>query len=415
MQAGVTSVSRSLPLIILGFVLGASAVAQGPRSSVDDVLRRDVTAGKVPGVVAMVVNADGVVYQGSFGARNETAATPMSVDTIFRIASMTKPVTAVAVMQLVEVGKVKLDEPASTYLPEIGKAQVLDHFDAETGEAVLRPPKSPVTVRELLSNTSGYAYDRWDDVLHKYRTKVLASGEQPADFKEPLLFDPGTKWEYGTSTTWLGRLVEAVSGQSLEEYFRQHILEPLGMADTSFIVDPAKQSRLVTLHQREDDGQLKEVPPRSMVPPKFYDGGGGLSSTAGDYAVFLRMILNGGHLGTVRILEPASIAMMEKNQIGALTLHPFKTTNPKQSIDGMVPGGLDKFGLGFAVTSKAVHGRRSAGSIAWAGLDNTYFWIDPSNRMAAVIMMQVLPFLDAGPISVLNDFEGAVYEGSVNH
>jgi len=357
----------------------------------------------------MVANPHAVVYQGAYGKRNESQDAPVAVDTIFRIASMTKPVTAVAVMQLVEAGKVKLDEPAGTYLPEIGKAQVIDHIDPQTGDAVMRPPKTPVTVRELLSHTSGYVYDRWDSELHAYRTKVLASGVSFADFKEPLLFDPGTKWEYGTSAAWLGKLVEAVTGQTLEEYFRQHILDPLGMADTSFNVAPEKQERLATLHQRGDNGKLTEVPPRKLEPVKSYDGGGGLYSTAPDFVKFMQMMLNRGQLGSVRILRPETVAMMGKNQIGSLTLHEFKTTNPRQSADGMVPGGLDKFGLGFALTTKAVPGGRGAGSMAWAGLDNTFFWIDPAHKTAAVIMMQMLPFIDSAPIGVLKDFDRAVY------
>ncbi len=376
-----------------------TAVAAEP-TAIDNVLRNAVEQGKISGVVAMATSGDAVIYEGAFGSRVEHPATPMTVDTIFRIASMTKPVTSVAVMQLVEAGKVNLDAPAGQYLPDIAKAQVMGPGAAPTWRA----PKTPVTVRELLSHTSGYVYDRWDPVLHEYKTKMDA-----AAYREPLMFDPGTKWQYGTSTAWLGRLVEAVSGQTLEQFCQQNIFVPLGMADTSYDVTPEKQSRLVTLHQRGPDGSLTENPPRPLQPVTVYRGDNGLYSTAADYLKFLRMILGGGQFGTARILRPETVAMMEKNQIGGLSLYEFKSVIPQQSLDGSIPGGLDKFGLGFAINTKPVEGGRRAGSLAWAGLDNTYFWIDPASKTTAVIMMQLLPFLDHGALETLTNFEHAVY------
>jgi methyl acetate hydrolase len=399
---------RRIRFLLFPVLLAAASLVQAA-DPIDDVLRNAVEQHKAPGVVAMATRDGAVVYEGAFGNRMDRPATPMTVSTIFRIASMTKPVTSVAVMQLVEAGKVKLDGPAGQYLPEIAKAQVIDRVDPKTGAAVTRPPKTPVTVRELLSHTSGYGYDRWDPVLHDYRTKVLASGVDPAAFKEPLLFDPGTKWQYGTSTVWLGRLVEAVTGQTLEQYCREKIFDPLGMADTSYDVAPDKQSSLVTLHQREPDGTLTEAPPRPLQPVTVYRGDGGLYSTAPDYVKFMNMILGGGQLGRVRILRPDTVALMEKNQIGELLLSEFKSVIPQQSLDGRVPGGLDKFGLGFAINTKAEEGGRSAGSLAWAGLDNTYFWIDPTRKITGVIMMQMLPFLDRGALETLTNFEHAVY------
>jgi methyl acetate hydrolase len=389
-------------ICLLVFTVWLAAASLGHAAdAIDDVLRKAVEQGKAPGVAAMATRDGAVVYQGAFGNRAEHPATKMTVDTIFRIASMTKPVTSVAVMQLVEAGKVKLDGPAGQYLPEIGKALLIDQG---------RPPKTPVTVRELLSHTSGYGYDRWDAALHEYRAKKLASGVDSAAIPEPLLFDPGAKWQYGTSTAWLGRLVEAVSGQTLEQYCRAKIFDPLGMADTSYDVTPEKQPRLVTLHQRGADGTtLTEVPQGRLQPVKVYRGDGGLYSTAPDYVKFMGMILGGGQLGSVRILRPETVAMMEKNQIGGLSIPEFKSVIPQQSLDGRVPGGLDKFGLGFAINTKAVDGGRRAGSLAWAGLDNTYFWIDPASKTTAVIMMQILPFLDRGALETLTNFEHAVY------
>jgi methyl acetate hydrolase len=411
---GETRVVRQcfLCAVIVGGLLTSSltGIAGTGTNLIDSVLRNAVELNKVPGAVAMVANADGVVYQGAFGKRADGYGIPMTMDTIFRIASMTKPVTSVAVMQLVELGKVKLDEPAGTYLPELSRALVLDGTEASTGKAILRPPKTPITVRQLLTHTSGFVYDTWDTKLRDYRAAAAAVGTSGGDLPaEPLMFDPGTRWEYGTSTAWLGRLVEAVSGQTLEDYFRQHICQPLGMTDTSFNVSPAKQTRLVTLHQRMDDGNLVEVPQPPLEPVKVYRGDGGLYSTAPDYVKFMRMLLGGGQLGKVRILRPETVAMMRTNQIGALNLSEFKSTDPNRSKDGQVPGSLDKFGLGFALNTKPVESGRGAGSMAWAGLDNTYFWIDPAHKTCAVILMQILPFLDDAPVGVLRDFERAVY------
>jgi methyl acetate hydrolase len=267
-----------------------------------------------------------------------------------------------------------------------------------------------MTVRQLLTHTSGFVYTMWNSQLHDYYVRAAADsppgGESP---EEPILFDPGTRWEYGTSTFWLGRLVEAVSHQTLEEYFRQHILDPLMMADTSFNVPPAKQTRLVTLHRRGNNGELVEMPPMQLEPAKVDRGDGGLYSTAPDYVKFMRMMLGGGRLGNVRILRPKTVAMMRTNQIGTMTLPEFKTADPTLSEDGRIPGGLDKFGFGFALNTRAVEGGRGAGSMAWAGMDNTYFWIDPAHKTCAVIMMQILPFLDDASISILKDFDRAVY------
>lgn len=211
----------------------------------------------------------------------------MTVDSIFRIASMTKPITSAAVMQLVESGRVKLDEPAATYLPELSHVQVLEGFDASTGKAKLRPPKTIPTVRQLLSHTSGFAYEFFDPELHGYvatgAVPSLFQGDDGGFLKAPLLFDPGSRWEYGISTDWLGKLVEKVSGQTLEGYFRQHIFQLLGMTDTFFDVPPEKQARVVAVHQRQEDGSFLELSAEPFKPVRFFSGGGGLYSTASDY------------------------------------------------------------------------------------------------------------------------------------
>ena len=396
-----------------------AAFSQSSSSSanqIDQVLRGAVSQSKIPGIVAMVAAGGRVTYRGAYGKRDTIKNLPMTLDAIFRIASMTKPVTSVAVMQLVESGRVKLDEPAATYLPDLARVQVLEGFDAGTGKAQLRPPRTPPTVRQLLTHTSGFVYEAFDPDMQRY----VASGAVPSIsqgddgfLKAPLMFDPGARWEYGISTDWLGKLVEKVSGQTLAAYFRRHIFKPLGMNDTFFNVPPKKQARVVGLEQRQPDGSLKEPPPQPFKPVQFFSGGGGLYSTAADYMKFERMLLNGGKAGHARILRPETIQEMGRNQIGDLHLVALRSLMPLTAKDPIrIPGSLDKFGLGLAINSQPVEGGRSAGSLAWGGIYNTYFWIDPARRTCAVLLMQLLPFSDDAAFVVAEQFERAVYAGS---
>ena len=410
--------SRSILVAALVSTTTLTLFAQGSAESnpIDQVLQNAVNENRLPGVVAMVAVADKVTYQGTFGKRDTTKNIRLTVDSIFRIASMTKPVTSVAVMQLVEGGRVKLDEPAATYLPELAHVQVLEGFDPGTGKEKLRPPTTPPTVRQLLTHTSGFAYEFFDPELQRYvATGAVPSARQGDDgfLKAPLLFDPGTRWEYGISTDWLGKLVEKVGGQTLEDYFRQHIFQPLGMTDTFFDVPPDKQARVVALHQRLEDGSFMEPPQQPFQPVRFFSGGGGLYATANDYMKFLRMLMDGGKVGSKRILKSETVAQMSRNQIGDLVLVQLRSLLPQFAKDPVrIPGSLDKFSLGFAINTRPVPGGRSPGSLAWAGIFNTFFWIDPSRKTCAVIMMQILPFSDEVTNSVVEKFERAVYASS---
>jgi methyl acetate hydrolase len=396
--------------------VGTSAQDRGTGVSsrqIDEVLRKAVEERGLPGVVAMVAQGDTIVYQGAFGKQYAAKDVPMATDSIFRIASMTKAVTSVAMMQLVERGHVKLDEPAGTYLPELSHLEVLEGFDAN-GTAQLRPPKTPVTIRQLLSHTSGFGYEFFDEKLSRYVAAGGVASIRTGDgfLKAPLLFDPGTKWEYGISTDWLGKLVEKISGQSLEEYFRQNIFVPLGMGDSFFNVPADKQARVVTVHQRKDDGTLAENPPQVFKTVQFLSGGGGLYSTAADYLKFTRMLLGGGKLGKNKVLQVETVALMGCNQIGDLALTPIRSMAPQFVRDVPIPGLLDKFGLGFAINTQPVEGGRASGSLAWAGIYNTFFWVDPTRKTTAVVMMQFLPFMDNAAKSVLEAFELAVYSSA---
>jgi len=389
-------------ILVPGMVVSLAACGPAPRqrgtADLDKVLQSAVAQKKVPGAVAMVATPEGVAWQGGTGFPR---------DAIFAVASMTKPVTSVAVMQLVEAGRVKLDEPASTYLPEIANAQVLE-------QGTLRPPKSAVTVRQLLTHTSGFGYEFMNKDLHDF----VARGGAPSMMtggdgflKAPLLFDPGTRWEYGIGVDWLGRLVERVSGQDLEACFRVKIFEPLGMTDSSFNVPGDKQARLAQSWQRKADGSLVHQPSRASRAGDFLSGGGGLYSTAADYLRFTRAMLAGGQLDGRRILKAETIALMGQNQIGDLSLHPLSSLMPDFATDGAVlPGALDKFGLGFALNSKAIDHGRGANTLAWAGIFNTFFWIDRERKVCAVLMSQMSPGLDDGPRRLLEDFDRAVYD-----
>jgi CubicO group peptidase (beta-lactamase class C family) len=397
-------------------LLLAGAGARYVRAASADIgttLESSLQRHKIPVAVAMAATSAKVTYTGAFGKRDSKSGVAVTPDSIFIIASMTKPVTSVAAMQLVEQGKLKLDEPASTYLPELGSLQVLNGFDSASGKPILKPATKPVTLRRLLTHTSGFVYDTWDaDLLHYEKASgnaVQLGGVAPLT---PLMFEPGTRWQYGTSADWSGRLVETVSGLTLEQYFQKNILAPLEMHDTSFLVPETKFDRLVSeYHRRPKDGALTENPRKLPKPPKAFNGGGGLYSTAPDYVRFMQMILRRGHgPNGQQILQASTVDMMATNQIGELSAGKLKSVRPDISSDvDFHPGFKDGFGFGFLINSKAYEGGRSAGSLAWAGVANTYFWIDPRKDVAGVIMMQFLPFADQEALAVLGDFERAVY------
>jgi len=397
--------------------LGAQprSIWAAPSSSIENTLRGSLEKHGIPACVAMAATADRITYTGAFGKRDAASGIAVTPESLFAIASMTKPVTSVAAMQLVEQGKLKLDEPASTYLPELGGLEVLHGFDEGTGKPILKPATKPVTLRTLLTHTSGFAYDTWfpDMVRWEKETgKTFPLGTVAP--LTPLMFEPGSRWQYGTSADWSGRLVETVSGLTLEEYFQKNILGPLGMHDTSFLVPAAKFDRLVGEYMRQPDGKLQATPRTQPPPPKMDNGGGGLYSTAPDYVRFMQMFLRHGKGadGAV-ILQPKTVDMMATIQTGNLSAGKLKTARPAVSSDvDFHPGFKDGFGFGFLINSKGYAGGRSAGSLAWAGVFNTYFWIDPRKSMAGVIMMQFLPFADKEAIAVLGDFEHAVYAGA---
>ena len=394
-----------------------SPVAEGaaPTSGADALTRAltgAVERGDAPGVVGLVVSRDGVLFEGAAGQRDVANGEPMTTDAIFNIASMTKPVTSVAAMMLVERGLLGLDDPVSTYLPGFDALQVLTSDVApETGEFEAAPAVNTMTVRHLLAHTSGIGY-----AFANSNVARLQQGSQLAEWELPLLSEPGTQWNYSASTRVVGLIVEQLSGEDLETFFQQEIFEPLGMTDTSYAVPADKADRLPTLHVRGADGSLQEGQNGApAVPTAPFGGDGGLYSTAHDYGLFMRMLLNGGALGEARILSEESVAEMGQNQIGDIFVEQQEAANPALTKPFPLGAGNDKFGLGFQLTGPSTSGQpqRSPGSMAWAGLFNTEFWVDPTRQVAATLLMQVLPFYDDGAIRALQEFEAAVYSDLV--
>ncbi|MFN8522208.1 MAG: serine hydrolase domain-containing protein [Chloroflexota bacterium] len=379
---------------------------------IDSVLADAVESGKLAGVAATVADRGGPVYRGAFGKRDVADGTPMTPDTIFWIASMTKAITSVAALQMVERGLVTLDEPLGRLEPDLGSLQILEGFNPD-GSARLRPATRPVTLRLLLTHTSGMVYDTWNANLNRYMktTGIPPLGERKnATLRVPLGFEPGERWEYGIGIDWAGKLVERLSGQALDEYIRQNICAPLGMMDTGFDPRAGDSERTASTYQRQPDGTLRLIRIGQAKAPEFYMGGGGLFSTADDYLLFLRALLNGGTLNGVRILNEDTVAEANRNQIGDLKVNVLLSDVPERSNNAdLLPGIVNKWGLAYMLNTQPVPGGRSAGSLAWAGIRNTYYWLDPAAGLAAVFMTQVMPFADPTCLQVLGAMERAIY------
>ena len=396
----------------------AAGVKKDGLNVVDEVLRQAADTKEVPGVVAVAANGDGVVYEGAFGKRDLAKGTDMTADSVFWIASMTKALTATAAMQLVEQGKLQLDEPISKVLPQLAAPQVLEGFD-DKGQPKLRPSKRPITLRQLLTHTAGFTYDLWDADTAQYVKAANLPGIiscKNAALTTPLAFDPGDRWEYGINIDFAGKAVEAVSGQGLNVYLREHIFQPLGMKDTDFVIGPDQKKRLVTVHSRKADGGLDPIEFGVPQEPEFFMGGGGLYGTGRDYLAFLQMLMHGGEFNGARLLRPETVAQMSKNNIGDVNISRvvLKTTAPPSTPDvdmgQLFPGQDIKWGLSFLINPQEGPAGRSGGSLSWAGLANTYFWVDPSKHVAGVILTQILPFVDPRVLSLYGKFESGVYK-----
>jgi CubicO group peptidase (beta-lactamase class C family) len=335
----------------------------------------------------------------------EGAAGGLAQDSVIWIASMTKAITGAAAMQLVERGKLSLDEPAAKIVPEIAAKQVLVSI-GDDGTVKTRPPRRPITLRHLLTHTSGMGYDTWDADIFRY--VQVKGAPKPASMEvlsTPLLFDPGERWTYSISIDWAGLMVEAVMGMRLDRYMKQNIFEPLGMVDSGFKITPAMRPRKAAVHIRKEGGGFTATDHELNQEPEVFMGGGALYSTVGDYLKFTRALLAGGGA----ILKPATVALMFRNSMNdGVLCRPLKSHLPARSTDMNFVDGM-QWGLSFMINPQAFPGRRSANSLTWGGLANSFYWIDPVRKVTGVWATQLLPFYDARAVAAFEEFERGVY------
>ena len=391
-------------LLVSSHLLSAQQLVEAPAESVgmsserlkriDKVLQNYIDKQQVAGAVAIIVRNGKIVYYKGIGTDDRDASTPIKRDAIFRIASQTKAITSTAIMMLYEEGKFLLDEPVSKYIPSFKNPQILDQFNKADSSYTVKPAKDEITIRQLLTHTSGIGYAAIGSPESNaiYAKNNIPSGIGTPDYKladvitrlgrMPLLHEPGEKFTYGLSSDVLGYLVEILSGKSLDSFLSERIFEPLGMKDTYFYLPENKKNRLLKLYSQDEDGKLIKAQNRPGFRPDFpnengtfYSGGGGLASTALDYAIFLQTFLNGGQYNGKRILSPAVIRMMIQNQIGD------------------VDAGQSKFGLGFSITTEkeAALLPVSVGSFDWGGMFGTTYWADPKEKIVALLMTQKYP------------------------
>lgn len=380
----------------------------------DTILQYTVgRAGGAPGVVAMATDRTGNFYEGAAGVRELGKDQPMTADSVMAIFSTTKAIVGVALMQLIEEGKVHLTDPVSKYVPEISEIQVLDGFDAD-GQPKLRAPKSEVTLNHLMLHTAGFCYEFFSHDDLKYRTAKGIPTVVSSTFdsvRTVLLHDPGERWTYGVNIDWVGKVVEAVRGKRLGEVMRERIFDPLEMVDIGFTMTPTMQERRATIHDRAQDGKLTALPDLMLPqPPPMDMGGHGLYSTVGEYMKFIRMVLNDGAGPNGRVLKAETVEQMAQNGLGDLKSGGWTTSIPSLSNDGeFLPGVSKSWAYTFMVNDEDAPTGRPAGSLMWAGLANLFYWIDRKNGIGGFMGTQILPFQDVAAYPGFVDFETAVY------
>jgi methyl acetate hydrolase len=385
------------------------------KTRADALLQDSVQAGDVPGVAAAATDRDATIYEGAFGLRVLGEPAEMTPDTVVWIASMTKALTGTAAMQLVEQGRLALDAPVGDVVPQLGDVEVLTGFDSD-GQPRTRAPKRAITLRHLLTHTAGFSYEFWNaDVVRYQQIRGLPPiiSCQDATLRLPLHYDPGERWEYGINIDWVGKVVEAASGKRLGAYLAENVCGPLEMHDTAFRITPAMRQRLARVHQRGADGSLAplvdfEIP----QDPEFEMGGGGMYGSVNDYLKFIRMLLNHGRAGSLQVLRPETVELMSRNAMGDSRVGMLHTVAPAVSNDAEFFPGMPKgWGLSFMINNEEAPTGRSAGSLAWAGLANTYFWIDPVRGLGGAYATQIFPFADDRSLPLFHAFEKAVYQG----
>jgi len=384
------------------------------QAAADDVLNRTVSGSpRVPGVVAMITDRRETLYEGAAGQRMLGQDAAMTADCVFAMFSTTKAVTGTAVLQCVEEGRLDLDAPAKTYVPDIGELQVLDGFDA-AGRPKLRPPKRDITTRMLMLHTAGLAYDIFNEDYNRLASEHgqprVTTGSK-ASIMTPLLFDPGERWEYGSSLDWCGQVVEAIRGQRLGDVMRERIFEPLGMTDTAFRLTPSMRARLAGMHRREADGSLTPMPDFELPQdPEIHMGGHGLYATVGDYCRFIRMWLNDGAGEAGPVLRPETVRAAAANGLGDKKIRMLPGVIPALSNDAeFFPGMPKSWGYSFMINDEDAPTGRPAGALGWAGLANLFYWIDRRNGIGGFWATQILPFGDPVSFTGYMDLETVAY------
>jgi CubicO group peptidase (beta-lactamase class C family) len=388
-------------------MIGDDRLAGQVGAVLSDAVTREIAAG----ICAVVVDPDGERYLGAAGSATAGEDRPMTPDTLFRIASMTKPLVTVGALALVESGRLGLDDEVASIVPAFAELQVLDGFDGDT--PVLRPARAAATIRHLLTHTSGCAY--WFGNANLARYQELTGLPDIIDSKlgalnAPLMSDPGTRWEYGTSIDWLGRVIETITGQDLAAYLGEQVLGPLGMTNTTFSPGPQELGRLMTLHERREGGGVVVSEREWVEDPEFFAGGHGLYSTAGDYGRFMRAMLRGGELDGARVLSAESVDLAFSDQLNGLPLPDLIPTQAPWLVNDVVALPFRQtWGFGFQLMLEDIPGMRRQGSGFWSGVLNTHFWIDRGSGVAGAVLTQLVPMFDEAMLESLAGFEMAVY------
>jgi methyl acetate hydrolase len=383
-------------------------------SSAKDLLEAAVSDATVPGATVIATDRAGAAEQVSAGHLSVDDDAVVDDSTMFRLMSMTKALGSVAALQLIEQGRLSLEQEVSSVLPAFAELKVLEGFDGDTPR--LREPRRQATIKHLMTHTSGHGYGFLNPDLLRYHQVTGAPDPMAgklAGLQMPLIADPGTIWNYGISTDWLGQVVEAVSGQDLAAYLQEHVFEPLGMHDTTFAPTAEQRSRLMAIHARTADGGLaRSEIDAPVADPEFWPSGHGAFGTAADYARFMAAILGEGELDGARILEPETVALAFSEHLdGAPLPELMKAAIPELSNDVPAPPFAESWGLGFHLFTEDLPGMRRSGSGNWAGLFNCYFWIDPASGVASAFLTQVLPFFDARIVELTLALEQAIYAG----
>ena len=381
-----------------------------PTQSLDATLA--AALGPLPCAVAMATNAQETLYEGAVGTRDVAGRAAMTGDTVFGLASMTKALVSAAAMAEVDAGRLSLDGPLSAVLPALAAPMVLEGFGAD-GAPLLRPARGAITLRQVLSHSAGFGYDTWNAEIRDFQAR-RGIARLPMNEAElaatPLLFDPGTRWNYGISTDVAGLAVEAATGTRLDVALTDGVLGALGMGDTSVVLRADQRARLVTTRGREGDGfaDLGFVMDRGV---NWCMGGGALHGTGRDYLRFIRMVLNRGMHEGARVLSEAAIGEMARNQLApGVRVTRMRSVNPARSADAEFFPGMEKqWSTAFMITTQAAPTGRNAGSLAWAGIANTFCWIDPVAGLGGVFMTQLLPFADPAALGAFAAFETGVY------